>query len=200
MKQDLISFAIRALFVFAVAAALACISANTLLAQGNKGRDFTLREHQMTELEREKTRKREPAELLTEVNEDMGRLKALNQELSLQAAATDQQLNYKTTLDSLDEINKRATRLGSDLALPPPDKDEKRNAVKDVGKGALQPSLLELNKLLDGFLNNPIFVDTGAVDMHLAAKAKGDLDDIISLSAKLRKATDKRIKDGGKTP
>jgi hypothetical protein len=154
----------------------------------------------MSALEREKTRKREPTELLAEVNEDMGRLKTLNQEISAQAAATDQELNYKSIVDNLTEINKRSKRLGSDLALPPAEKEEKRNVDKDVGKDALQPALLELNKLLDSFLNNSIFTDTGAVDLHLAAKARADLDDIIALSERLRKSADKRSKGSGKTP
>jgi hypothetical protein len=151
----------------------------------------------MSALEREKTRKREPTEILAEVNEDMSRLKTLNQGISTQAAATDEQLNYKSILDNLSEINKRAKRLGSDLSLPPAKKEEKRNVDKDFGKGALQPGLLELHKLLDSFLNNSIFSDTGAVDLHLAAQARGDLDNIIVLSEILRKSVDKHGKEGG---
>jgi len=199
MKQDRRSFATKTLLFIAFSAALVLSEADTVQAQGPKGRDLRMRDQQITALEREKARKREPAELLAEVNEDMAQLKALNEEMSAQAAATDQELNYKAILNDLAETNKRATRLGSNLALPPAEKDDKRTVVKDVGKGPLQPALLELNKLLDTFLNNPIFVDTGAIDMHLAAKARGDLDDIIVLSDKLRKSADKRSKAGVKS-
>jgi len=198
MKQDRFSFATRSLVLYALVAAFICATTSTLRAQRGQP-DLTVREHQMSELEREKTRKREPTELLAEVNEDMGRLKTLNQKISAQAAATDQELNYRSIVDNLAEINTRAKRLGSDLALPQAEKDEKRDVGKDVGNGALQPALLELNKLLDSFLNNSIFSDTGAVDLHLAAKARADLDDIIGLSEKLRKSANKRSKAGGKS-
>jgi hypothetical protein len=199
MKQDRVLFAIEPLLFFAIAAVFVCATASPLKAQG-KQQDLTLREHQMSALEREKTRKREPKEILAEVNEDMGRLKILNEEISAQAVATDQQPNYKSILDNVTEVKKRATRLATDLALPQEDKEEKRVVGKDAEKGALQPALLELNKLLDGFLNNPVFSDTGAVDLQLAAKARRDLDDIIVLSDKLRKGADKRSKAGGKAP
>ncbi len=199
MKQDCVLFATKPLLFFAIAAAFICAAASTLRAQG-KQQDLTLREHQMSQLEREKTRKREPNEILAEVNEDMGRLKTLNEKISAHAAATDQQLNYKSILDNVTEVKKRATRLGTDLALPQEEKEEKRVVGKDAEKGALQPGLLELNKLLDGFLNNPVFSDTGAVDLQLATKARRDLDDIIVLSDKLRKSADKRSKAGGKAP
>lgn len=154
----------------------------------------------MSSLEREKTRKREPKEILTEVNQDMGRLKILNQELSAHVAATDQQLNYKSILENLTEVKKRAVRLGTDLALPQEENKEKRIVGKDAEKGALQPALLELNKLVDDFLNNPIFSDTGAVDLQLAAKARRDLDGVILISDKLRKNAEKRSKASVKAP
>jgi hypothetical protein len=62
--------------------------------------------------------------------------------------------------------------------------------------GALD--LLALNKLLDGFLHNPIFSDAGEIDLQLAAKARRDLEDITVLSEKLRKNADKRSKTSGK--
>jgi hypothetical protein len=199
MKQDNALLTIKAFLSSVIAVAFVCCAASTLRAQG-KQQDLTLREHQISALEREKTHKREPQEILTEVNEDMGRLKKLNEELSVHVAATDQQLNYKSILENLTEVKKRATRLGTDLALPQEEKTEKRIVGKDADKGALQPALLELNKLLDSFLNNPIFSDTGAVDLQLAAKARRELDDIVVLSDKLRKSVDKRSKTSSKGP
>jgi hypothetical protein len=199
MKQNYLSFVPRSFLLFLLAVAFFCATPSPLRAQSVKTRDLTIQEHQMSALEREKTRPREPKQILAEVNEDMGRLRQLNGQISQQAAATEQQLNYKEIVANLTEINKRATRLGIDLALPPAEKEEKRTIGKDIGKAELQPSLLELNKLLDGFLNNPIFTDTGAVDLHLAAKARGDLDYVIAISDKLRKSAEKRSKAGTKS-
>jgi hypothetical protein len=197
MKQDLTSFAPRALFSFAIAAAFVCAGAGSLRAQTTAPpQDLTLREHQMSEIERSTTRKREPKEILAEVNEDLTRLKVLNEGISANATAADQQLNVKSIVENVTEIKKRSTRLSIDLALPPEEKGTKR---KDVENDALQPALASLNKLLDSFLNNPIFSDAGAIDLQLAAKARGDLNDIIVLSDKLRKNADKWSKKGSKT-
>jgi hypothetical protein len=154
----------------------------------------------MSALEREKTRDRKPEEILAEVNEDMTRLKMLNQAISAHAAAPDQSLDYKSIRADLKEVKKRATRLGNDLALAQANKEDKRQFGKDLDKGALQPALLDLNKLLDSFLTNPIFSDTGAIDLQLAAKARRDLDDAIVLSDKLQKSAEKRSKAGGNAP
>ena len=148
------------------------------------------------ELERSTTRKREPKEILAEVNEDLTRLKVLNEGISANANAADQQLNVKSIVENVTEIKKRSTRLSIDLALPPEEKGTKR---KDVENEVLQPALASLNKLLDSFLNNPIFSDAGAIDLQLAAKARGDLNDIIVLSDKVRKNADKWSKKGSKT-
>lgn len=196
MKQNLSSFA-RALFLFAITAAFICAGAGSLQAQSAPPQDLTLREHQMSALEREKTRKREPKDVLAEVNEDLTRLRVLNDGISANAAATEQQLNYKTIVEQVTEIKKRSTRLSTDLALPPEDKETKR--IKNAENGALQPALLELNKLLDSFLNNPIFSDAGAIDLQLAARARRDLNDIIVLSDQLRKNADKSHKKASKT-
>jgi hypothetical protein len=197
MKQELTSFAPRALFSFAIAAAFVCAGAGSLRAQMTAPpQDLTLREHQMSEIERSTTRKREPKEILAEVNEDLTRLKVLNEGISANATATDQQLNVKSIVENVTEIKKRSTRLSIDLALPPEEKDTKRKSAEN---DALQPALATLNKLLDSFLTNPIFSDAGAIDLQLAAKARGDLNEIISLSDKVRKNADKWSKKTGKT-
>ena len=199
MKQDLTSFAAKALLLFAIAAAFVCAGAGSLRAQkAAPPQDLTLREHQMSELERATTRKREPKEILAEVNEDLSRLKALNDDINANTTATDQQLNYKSIVENVTEIKKRSTRLSIDLALPPAEK-ETRRIIKNDENGALQPALAALNKLLGSFLNNPIFGDTGAIDLQLAAKARRDLNDIIVLSDQLRKNADKWSKKGSKT-
>lgn len=197
MKQNLSSFA-RALVLFAIAAAFLCAGAGSLRAQHAPPRDLTIREHQMSALEREKTRKREPKDVLAEVNEDLSRLRVLNDGINANATATAQRLNYKAIVDQVTEIKKRSTRLSTDLALPPEEKETKRIS-KNAENGALQPALVELNKLLESFLNNSIFSDAGTIDLQLAAKARRDLNDIIALSDQLRKNADKWSKKGNKT-
>jgi hypothetical protein len=163
-------------------------------------RDLSRREEQVTALERETARKRDPKEILVEVNEDLSRLNVLNQALLANATANNQPPNYEDIVGSVTEIKKRATRLKSSLALPQEENEEKSAGFKDAEKAELQPALAALNKLLDGFLHNPIFSDSGPLDMRLAARARRDLEDIIVLSEKLRKNAEKRSKATDKVP
>lgn len=171
---------------------------NTVSAQapGDRARmrDLDRREQQVTALERETTRKRDPKEVLVEVNEDLSRLNELNQALAANATDTNQPPNYKDVAASLTEVKKRAVRLKSSLALPQEENEEKSAGFKDAEKAELAMALAALNKLMDGFLHNPIFSDSGPLDMRLAARARRDLEDIIVLSEKLRKNAEKRSK------
>ena len=198
MKRIPAPFA-QPLLLVIVTAAFVCALASPLLAQRppstSDPRSIASREEQMNSLEREAARKndpnkRDPKDTLAEVNEDLSRLKALNEVVSAHAAATDQQLDYKSIVESVTEIRKRAMRLKTDLALPQESK-ENRTAKKEGSGPSLQTALLGLNELLDSFLHNPIFSDSGAIDQELAAKARRDLEDIIVLSDKLRKSADK---------
>jgi len=75
------------------------------------------------------------------------------------------------------------------------DIDEK--AQQTIGK---RPALSTLNQLLESFLHNPIFSDTGEIDLELAARARRDLDSIVVLSEKVRKNAEKRSKTSSKSP
>ena len=163
------------------------------------GTDLESRERQIRSMEIDQEHKRTPQDILAEINEDMRQLQTLRDGLA-HATASDQQVDYKFISDSVVEIKKRSMRLNTDLALPQGAKDEKRNDTKEADGSQLQPGLAALNKLIDGFLHNPIFSDAGAPDPQLAAKAKRDLEQIITLSDKLRKTADKLNKSGGKTP
>ena len=206
MKEHPARFAAKPLTLLAVAP-LVCLAQARAHAQTRPSapppqeqQNLDTREQQIRDLEIQKERAaRDPQVILSEVNEDLLRLQALNEEVT-RAGAGGQQLDYRHVLDSTTEIKKRALRLKIDLALPQGAKEEKRNDLKGADNGQLQPGLEMLGKLLEGFLHNPIFNggDVGALDPHLTAKARRDLDDIITLSEKLRKTADKLSKSGGK--
>ncbi len=203
MRQHPKHFAARLLTLLAFVL-VALDGGITVIAQtsGDRARmrDLDRREEQMTALDRATTRKRDPKEVLVEVNEDLSRLNVLNEGLSANATASNQPPNYKTILESVTEIKKRATRLKSSLALPQEQNEEKSAGFKDAEKAELQPVLAAVNKLLNGFLHNPIFSDSGPLDMRLAAQARRDLEDIIVLSEKLRKNAEKRSRSTDKEP
>ena len=148
------------------------------------------------EIEAERA-KRDPQLVMAEINEDFGRLRVLSEEmkLAMKAAAAP---GYKRIADSSAEIKKRATRLRANIVFPPPPKDEKRQKMQDPGE-EFQPLFAMMDKLLTSFLTNPIFTDSGGLDVQLANRARYDLEDIIKLSDKLRKSADKMQKNAAKS-
>ena len=46
---------------------------------------------------------------------------------------------------------------------------------------------MNLDRLIRNFVTNPVFTEAGVINAELAAKARGDLDDIIDLSDKIKK-------------
>jgi hypothetical protein len=197
MRLQLATHAARAFVLLALSSTAAAIQPqNPVQRQVTQvERETTARENEATA----PTRKRDPNEVLAEVNEDLIQLKGLNDGISTHAAATDQPLNYNSIVANVTEIKKRSSRLKANLALPQDENKAKGADFKEAEKGELQPALVTLNKLIDSFLHNPIFSDAGSIDMQLAAKARRDLEDIIVLSDKVRKNADKRSKTSGKT-
>ena len=191
------------LFIIVAAVAFVCVVSSSLQAQSRTlpnqtdniaGRDIDSRERQMRKIDVEKDKERDPKDIMVEVNEDLSRLNDLNQALAAKATGTNQPPSYKDIAASLTEVKKRAVRLKSSLALPQEENEEKSSGFKDAEKAELAMALAALNKLLDGFLHNPIFSDSGPLDLRLAARARRDLEDVIVLSEKLRKNAEKRSK------
>lgn len=204
MRQHARYMAGPPLTLLALAIPLVLVNPPTVRAQGtqmNRQRNISKREADLRTIEMDTTtRKRDPREVLVEVNEDLGRLKILNEGISANATGNNESPNYKNIVESVAEIKKRATRLKGSLALPKEENEEKSAGFKDAEKAELQLALTELSKLLDSFLHNPIFSDSGPLDMRLAAKARRDLEDIIVLSEKVRKNAEKRSKSPGNIP
>jgi hypothetical protein len=155
-------------------------------------------ESQVRSQEIETTReKRDPQLIMAEVNEDFGRLRILDEEIksALKSMAT---IDYKHIADSSVEIRKRATRLKANIIFPAPPKDEKRPKAEEPGD-EFGPLLAAMDRRLTSFLTNPIFSDTGSVDVQLANRAKYDLEDIIKLTDKLRKSATKMEKNAARS-
>jgi hypothetical protein len=187
--------------VFAAFTLILCIQ-SSLRAQGGRSLPENVptqgdpdRQVRSQEIEAERL-KRDPQLVMAEINEDFGRLRVISDEMKLATKATAAP-DYKLISDSSVEIKKRATRLKANIVFPPPPKDEKRQKI-DPGD-EFQPLFAMMDKLLTSFLTNPIFTDTGGLDVQLANRARYDLEDIIKLSDKLRKSADKMQKNAGKT-
>ena len=181
--------------VLFAAVVLVCISATSLQAQGrppgtmsDRDRNLLDRETQITLMERgagaKGTAKREPQLLLREINEDFARLQAVNNEIKLKISA-NAVLDFKYVSDAAAEIRKRSSRLRTNLVFPESAKADER--VKTPPTEGLKARLVTLDRLIRSFVTNPVFTDAGVINAELAARARGDLDEIIDLSDTVKK-------------
>ncbi len=96
-------------------------------------------------------------------------------------------LDLKLVAKSAAEIRKRATRLGSGLGLPKPEKEGQRPQPEPIADDeGLRRSVAALGELIYLFARNPVFTQAGVVDAELSLKARRDLDEIIELSGRVK--------------
>jgi hypothetical protein len=123
---------------------------------------------------------------LSQIREDFRRIQLINAE-RIRPALTTNTLDYKNISKSSAEIERRAVRLKSNLALP--DSSEQAESLDAVGPSHLT-QMKRLDKLIWTFVSNPIFRNTGTIDVQLAANASRDLKEIIQVSGWLKRKHD----------
>ena len=196
MNKPRINFAIAAWFAVA-ACAVVLTAAAPGTAQDING--YTRRETEATAMENRKNEALKRDATVKQMNEDFKRLQELSLDLSGAYPASGSP-NYKRLSDDSAEIKKRASRLRDNLMMPPAAKEEKHEKIKEEpGQDAVQSSVATLNVLIKSFASNPVFRKDTGVDHQQVSKARRDLDDIVEISDRLKKAADKMSKSPGKT-
>ncbi|MBA3515199.1 MAG: hypothetical protein H0T77_12595 [Pyrinomonadaceae bacterium] len=179
--------------VLTVGIVLLSFSLSSARAQGSlppsmseRERNLRDREMQVTLMEKgaKAPAKREPQLLLKEINEDFARLQVVNNEIKLKASANPV-LDFKYVSDAATEIKKRSSRLRANLVFPDSAESDKRE--KPLTTEGLKSQLVTLDRLIRSFVTNRVFTDAGVINAELAAKARGDLDEIIDLSDTVKK-------------
>ena len=130
----------------------------------------------------------EPKLALAQIREDFVRIQVVNNELA-DAVSRGGALDLKFVAKSASDIRKRAGRLKDNLVLP---EYESAFVVPDARGSAeaqLKSSLVTLSELIREFVTNPLFEKASLVDLHLATKARRDLDDIIEVSSRVKKSS-----------
>lgn len=142
-------------------------------------------------------RRSEPKLDIAQMREDFVRIQVVNYELADvvrhgSSSSGGGTLDLKLIAKSVAEIKKRARRLKDNMALPETGNVFERPQM-EVGPeaGQLKSSLSVLNKLIIGFVNNPMFKEANVVDVQLSVKAKHDLEDIIEISEQIKKSSEK---------
>jgi len=135
-------------------------------------------------------RKKDPELALKELQEDFTQLQILNKDLVLKTART-QAPDLKFVSKSASEINRRAARLLSNLALPESGPGTLRSQPEEISDlTKLKASITKLGWLIYNFKRNPIFQEVGVIDASSAVKAHSDLEAIIGLSLHIKKGSE----------
>ncbi len=176
-------------------------SRNPPRGMSDTDRDLYFREMNIRRLELERKRNAKPRavaseETIKQVTEDFGRIQEINSEI-MKAYISKEPPDYKRLSEATEEIRTRASRLNSNLMLPPSERDQKREAKAE--KREARSPLLDLNDSITSFVTNPLFKKANTIDAELGRKAKSDLEEIIELSAKISKSAEELNKAAAKS-
>lgn len=135
-----------------------------------------------------------PRPMLEQIGEDFRRMQIANNEMmrAIFTHGAPPALDYERISKATAEINRRAARLRVNLQLPDQSRDDARDAGQGIpGEKEMRSSLLSLDELIMGFVNNPTFRARGVLDAQHSARASRDLSDIIKLSQKIKQRAEK---------
>ena len=132
--------------------------------------------------------KKEQISLFAQIREDFTRLQVINNEM-MRTVFEKGNVDRKLIAATSAEINKRAVRLSSNLALPESDDNASKRKPDDApNDSSLTAGLLALDRSIMSFIANPLFSQPKVVDSQNALKARSDLNVIIRLSEHLKKS------------
>jgi hypothetical protein len=117
-----------------------------------------------------------------EVKEDFSRIQIVNNQLRL-AASDPSKLDASEVARSAEEVNRRAKRIKSKLALPETEKrPESADSADTASISLIVKQILQLDDNITAFVSNPMFRDLDLVDARAASVS---LQDVIRTSALL---------------
>lgn len=138
---------------------------------------------------RRERKKADPQLAVEQLQQDFTRLQIVNKELVLTTSKTPD-LDLEFVARSASEINKRARGLMSNLALPEPPAAARPKPEPMSDAARVKKSITALGWLVYRFVKNPLFQEAGVIDTQSAARASRELEEIIALSAELRRSSE----------
>jgi len=150
-------------------------------------------------------RKGEPTDTarFQEIKEDFENIQRLQDEV-LKSYTTSKEVAFKTIATNAEEIQKRATRLESNLFPPPPEEKKSSKKSKEVQKEepaqlvslpeGLKSLIVEQDNVLAKFVTNPMFTNPAVANVNDQIVARTDLQRVIRLSAALKAEAEKQPK------
>ncbi|MFL6231470.1 MAG: hypothetical protein ACJ741_22070 [Pyrinomonadaceae bacterium] len=134
-----------------------------------------------------------------QIGEDFRQLQIVNNEMmrATFSSAAPRAIDYDHISKATAEINRRASRLRTNLQFPAvereaAERDAARAAEREIAdEREMRASLLSLDELIMGFVNNPTFAAQAVLDAQQSARADHDLAFIIKLSQKIKQRAEK---------
>jgi len=126
--------------------------------------------------------------LLKQNREDFKAIQNINNKMMAEVYATEA-IDYELTSAAIAQINAKAIRLKNNLSLPDP-KNVKKKDLTVSGLREFKSALLVMDRSIMSFVTNPIFKERNVMEVESATQASQDLDNIITLSATLKKIAD----------
>jgi hypothetical protein len=131
------------------------------------------------------TKARDPKELLHEIQEDFTQLQIVNNDLA-DAVGKVGKLDIDFVSKSAAEIERRSVRLWENLTQSKHETKAQAGTETPMDSARFRKALDDLDNLIIDFSHNRVFKEASPDDTALAAKALRDLDEIISLSRRVR--------------
>jgi len=130
------------------------------------------------------------------IKDDFRDLQSLNNKMMADAWLQDA-LDFSSIADMVSKIRGKANDLKDSLALPEAEDPQAASKTPEVTTGRqFRERLLLLDKTIMSFVNNPVFQTANTMDVNLAKKASGDLEQVIFLTVALKQTAQKLRKSG----
>ena len=128
--------------------------------------------------------------LMAQTEEDFNRMLSLHNEIARALTAT-KPLDYHFVSEATGEIRKRAHSIQSNLVLTlAPEEIKNVEMPGATNESEMKDGLVKLCKQIRNFVTNPVIEQPNLVDAEKLATAKRDLENVIQLSALLKKDAD----------
>ena len=135
--------------------------------------------------------KRQREALLKQTAEDFDRILMRHNEIARVLAATDS-INYHFVSDASAEIQKRAARLQSTLALHQlPTETPVVEKSDEIDESHMKDALVRMCKQIRSFVTNPVIENPNTVDAQQLTNARRDLESVVQISAHLKKEAER---------
>lgn len=129
--------------------------------------------------------------LMAQTEEDFNRILTRHNEIA-RALSSNNPLDFRFVSDATAEIQKRASRVQTTLALRVSQEEAQGpNKVEEFKDSEMKDALIKLCKEIRSFVTNPIIENPNTVDANQLTKARRDLESLIQLSGRIKKDAEK---------